>query len=56
MIHHHDVEALRRKRDAAAANADALTDQYERWPHVEILKARDAAVRLVNAYDRVLST
>jgi hypothetical protein len=30
-----DLEALRRKRDAAARKADELTDQIDRWPNVE---------------------
>jgi hypothetical protein len=50
-----DLEALRRERDDAARKADQLTDQYDRWPNVDIREARDAAVRLVNAYDRTLA-
>jgi uncharacterized coiled-coil DUF342 family protein len=29
MTNHADIDALRRKRDAAAAKADELTDQYD---------------------------
>jgi len=50
-----DLESLRRKRADAAAKADELQAQFERWPHREIREARDAAARLVNAYDRTLA-
>ena len=52
----HDIEALRRRRAEAAAKADSLADQHDRWPHEEIRKARDAAARLVDAYDRMLQS
>jgi hypothetical protein len=46
---------LQRRRDQAAAKADELQAQSERWPHEEIRQARDAAVRRVNALDQAIA-
>jgi hypothetical protein len=47
---------LQAKRAEAARRADELAEQFDRYPHREIREARDAAARLVDAYDRTINS
>jgi len=51
-----DIDALRRKRDAAAAKADDMATLFDRYPKGEIKVERDRLARLVDSYDRLLGT
>ncbi len=56
MTNAHDVLALRRKRAEAARKADQMMTLFDAYPRGDIKVEMERAVRLVDSYDRLLSS